>query len=189
MPVRPLILASASPRRRELLTAAGLSFTTCPVDIDESFRQGETPEAHVERLARQKAEAALERHAEAVVLGADTVVVISGRVLGKPRDGAEARDMLSSLAGTSHDVLTGIALLSARRTVVEHARTTVWMAPMSAGEIAEYVGSGEPFDKAGAYAIQGLASRFIERIAGNYANVVGLPVSLVYARLKDYPEW
>jgi septum formation protein len=183
-----LILASSSPRRADLLTAAGIAFQAVAVEVDESVRWMEPPGEHVRRLAREKAEAALARFPDALVLGADTIVHVSGEILSKPRDAADAIRMLRLLSGREHDVLTGVALVSARRTVVELARTRVWVSPLSEQEIVEYVATGEPLDKAGAYAIQGLGSRFIDRIQGNYSNVVGLPVSLVYRLLKGYSE-
>src|SRR5262249_41030803 len=123
-----------------------------------------------------------------VVLGADTVVVIRGHILGKPRDAEDAARMLRALAGQAHDVLTGVALSSARETTVDLARTRVWFSPLSEDEIADYVASGEAHDKAGAYGIQGRASKFVMRIDGSYSNVVGLPVALVYRLLKGYSE-
>lgn len=179
-----LILASASPRRADLLTAAGIEFEAWPVDLDETPLPGETPEAHVQRLSASKARAALERRPGSVVLGADTVVVLDGRILGKPRDADEARAMLAALACRQHDVLTGVALVSADECVEDVCRTRVWFSSLSLKEIDEYVASGEPMDKAGAYGIQGLASRFVERIDGSYTNVVGLPVELVARLLK-----
>jgi nucleoside triphosphate pyrophosphatase len=183
-----LVLASASPRRRELLAAAGIRFEVLPVDIDETPADGESPDDHVKRLAREKAGAAFAERPDTVVLGADTVVVAGGAILGKPRDAEDAARMLRALAGRAHQVLTGVAVTGRRGTVVEVARTRVWFHPLSDGEIADYVASGEPHDKAGAYAIQGLASKFVERIDGSYSNVVGLPVALVYRLLKGYPE-
>lgn len=180
-----LILASASPRRAELLTAAGIEFEPWPVGLDETALPGETPEAHVQRLAASKARAALERHPDSLVLGADTVVVLEGRILGKPRDAGEARAMLAALAGRHHDVLTGVALVSAGECVQDLCRTRVWFSTLSGQDIDEYVASGEPMDKAGAYGIQGLASRFVERIDGSYTNVVGLPVELVARLLQE----
>ena len=183
-----LILASASPRRRELLAAAGIAFETLSVDIDETHRNGETPDGFVRRLAREKADAAAFRRPGAVVLGADTIVLIDGQILGKPRDLADASRMLHLLSGRPHEVLTGIALVGLGEVISEIARTTVWFGTLSSQEIAAYVESGEPLDKAGAYAIQGLASRFVDRIDGSYSNVVGLPVALVYRLLKGYSE-
>jgi septum formation protein len=182
-----VILASASPRRAALLTAAGIPFEALPVDIDETPRPGETPEAHVRRLAAEKARTAAPRRPGATVLGADTVVVVEGRILGKPRDLADAAAMLRLLSGRAHEVLTGVAVLepAGSEMVVETARTGVWFCPLSDEDIAQYVATGEPMDKAGAYAIQGIASRFVERIDGSYSNVVGLPVALVDRLLRQ----
>lgn len=167
--------------------AARIAFDVVAADIDESIGPGEAPVDHVQRLAVEKAEAVSRTHQDAIVLGADTVVVVEGAILGKPRDVAEAKEMLGRLSGTSHAVLTGVALVSRGHRVVTYAETRVWMRGLSMAELDDYVASGEPMDKAGAYAIQGMASRFVERIDGSYSNVVGLPVSLVYGLLKDYP--
>ncbi len=183
-----LILASQSPRRGELLTAAGIPFEAAAVEIDESFLKLEPPGDHVRRLALAKAQAIFAKHPTALVLGADTIVLIGGEMMGKPRDHEDATYMLRMLSGREHEVLTGLALVSQHRTVVEVARTKVWFNPLTEAEIADYVASGEPLDKAGAYAIQGLGSRFIDRIQGSYSNVVGLPVALVYRLLKGYPD-
>jgi septum formation protein len=181
--VSPLVLASASPRRRELLAAAAVPFTVETADVDESVHPGEPPDAYVLRLAEAKARAVLERHPGAWVLGADTTVVVDGRILAKPDDAEDAARMLEELQGRAHDVLTGVALVSAGTSDVVVDRTRVWFAPMTAAEIAGYVASGEPMDKAGAYGIQGLASRWITRVEGSYPNVVGLPVAVVYELL------
>ncbi|MFN8641869.1 MAG: Maf family protein [Candidatus Binatia bacterium] len=182
----PLVLASASPRRAELLEAAGYEFDVDTADVDETPRPGEAPEAYVQRLALAKALAVAARHTEAMVLGADTTVVVDGTILGKPADAAEARTMLQRLAGHAHEVLTGVALVCGPWTRVEVATTRVWFLPLTPEEIDGYVASGEPMDKAGAYAIQGRASRFASRIDGSYSNVVGLPVALVHQRLLEY---
>lgn len=180
-----IVLASASPRRAELLAAAGIQFRVQAADVDESTQPKEEPRAYVTRLARAKA-AAVSRTVEtnALVLGADTVVVVDGRCLGKPRDDEEAAAMLRRLSGRAHEVLTGIALRHPSGTAVECATTVVTFIPLSAAEIAWYVGTGEPRDKAGAYGIQGRASRFVARLEGSYSNVVGLPVELVYRHLR-----
>jgi len=183
-----LVLASSSPRRAELLRAAGIPFEIYPVAIDESVLRLEPPGEHVRRLARQKAQVAFAANAAAVILGADTIVVVGGEIMSKPRDSADAVRMLRLLSGREHEVLTGVALVAQRGTAVEVARTRVWVNPLSEDEIRDYVATGEPLDKAGAYAIQGLGSKFIDRIQGSYSNVVGLPVSLVYRLLKGYPE-
>jgi septum formation protein len=178
-----LILASASPRRAEILRSVGWPFEALAVDIDETRHQDEGAVAYVGRLAREKAQAAAgTRGPGATIIGADTVVVIEEEILGKPRDEDDARRMLRQLSGRWHQVLTGVALLGGEpaETRVAHAETEVKFAVMSANEIDWYVASGEPMDKAGAYAIQGLGSRFIEEIKGEYFNVVGLPVRLLY---------
>ena len=179
-----LILASASPRRAELLRAAGIMFEAVPANIDETPLAGEAPHAHVLRLAEEKARAAAAQRPEAVVLGADTVVVVGDRMLGKPRDQADAAAMLQMLSGREHQVLTGVTLVSPTAVKTGVDVTNVQFARLTDTEIAWYVASGEPMDKAGAYAIQGLASRFVDRIDGSYSNVVGLPVPLVYRLLK-----
>jgi septum formation protein len=183
-----LVLASSSPRRAELLRAAGIPFEVVPVAIDESVRKLEPPGDHVRRLAREKAEVAAAQLPSRVILGADTIVLVGGEMMGKPRDARDATRMLRLLSGREHEVLTGVAVLAPRGPAIEVARTRVWVNPLSEAEIAEYVATGEPLDKAGGYGIQGLGSKFIDRIQGSYSNVVGLPVALVYRLLKGYPE-
>ncbi len=179
-----LVLASASPRRAELLRAAGFTFDIHPVDLDERLLPGESPEAYVRRLATAKASEVVRRISGSVVIGADTTVVVDEHILGKPDDDRQAAEMLQMLSGRSHDVLTGVAVArgTAQLAVVECTR--VHFLQLSPAEIAWYVGSGEPRDKAGAYAVQGLASRFIDRIEGSYSNVVGLPIASVYQLLR-----
>jgi septum formation protein len=194
-----LILASASPRRAEILRRAGIPFRARAAHVDETILPGETPGACVRRLARLKAEA-VSRSGE-IVLGADTVVVAGGRILGKPRNARDAARMLRLLSGRAHEVITGICLLragdarssaaasngraaSGRVYICDAVTTRVWFRRLSRTEIAGYVASGEPMDKAGAYAIQGLASKFVTRIEGCYFNVVGLPVSRVWEILQ-----
>ena len=179
-----LVLASTSPRRADLLRSAGFGFDIDATSIDESVLVGESPAAHVRRLAREKAGVTAARHLEAAVLGADTVVVIDDLILGKPSDAADAGRMLTRLQGRTHEVVTGIALWCAGRVEEAVETSAVTFAPMSEDEIAWYVGSGEPQDKAGAYAIQGLGSRFVTRISGSYSNVVGLPMARVYRLLQ-----
>ncbi len=178
-----LILASRSPRRREILTCAGIPHLVRPAEVDESVRDGEGAEAYAKRVAREKAEA-VEAGPNDVVLGADTVVVVGGEILLKPADDADARRMLRLLAGREHFVITGICLRGAGGVVEDAETTRVRFLPLSDQEIEAYIASGEPADKAGAYAIQGLASKFIDRIDGCYFNVVGLPVAKVYALLR-----
>jgi septum formation protein len=177
-----LVLASRSPRRAELLTAAGIEFTIRTADIDETPRAGEDPMDYVLRLAEEKA-CAVPCNADETILAADTTVVLDGEILGKPVDRADAARMLGALSGRKHEVITGVCLRSPHRTVCEACVTAVWFAPLIAAEIEEYVCSDEPMDKAGAYGIQGVASRYIDRIEGSYTNVVGLPVALVYRLL------
>ena len=184
-----LVLASQSPRRSEILRQAGISFTVRTAPVDESPLPGEPPEDYVQRLAEMKARAvpcAVSSTDAEIVLGADTTVVVDGEMLGKPVDTADARRMIAMLEGRRHRVMTGICLLRGAEIVRDCAVTQVWFAPMSAAEIDEYAASGEPMDKAGAYAIQGLASKYVEKIEGCYFNVVGLPVELVYRRFKYF---
>jgi len=214
-----LVLASASPRRAELLRAAGFTFETCAVDIDEAARAGEAPASYVRRLAAEKsARASVAVHGsagttgpgkttgppkaghdvrvqektvqeelvgqgEVVVLGADTAVVVDGEIVAKPRDNREAAAMLSRLSGRRHEVMTGVSLRVRAYEVGRVETTVVYFAALTPAEIAWYVASGEGLDKAGAYGIQGLASRFIPRIEGSYSNVVGLPLQCVYELL------
>lgn len=182
-----LVLASASPRRRELLAAAGYRFAVVTADIDETPRREEAAAAYVARLAEAKALTVLDEHPDTLVIGADTTVVVDGDILAKPADAAEATAMLERLQGRAHEVLTGVALVAAGWSRVTVAATTVWFAAMTADEVAAYVSSGEPMDKAGAYGIQGRAARYVTRIDGSYSNVVGLPVAVVHELLAGYP--
>jgi septum formation protein len=182
--LRQLVLASQSPRRSELLAVAGFRFSVRVKPVEEVRRAGESPVDYARRLAQAKAEAAWES-ADEIVLGADTVVVIDERVLEKPADAADARGMLRLLSGREHAVITGICLLHRDGMIVDHSATQVRFAPLTESEIAAYVASAEPFDKAGAYAIQGLASKFVESVDGCYFNVMGLPLSLVYHHWKS----
>lgn len=177
-----LILASASPRRAELLTAAGFRFEVASADIDERCLDGEAPTAYVERLAVEKAARAFARMgepADVVVLAADTAVVVDGEILGKPRDLADSARMLRRLSGRTHEVLTGVCARTAGDTLAVVESTAVRVVALSEADVAWYVASGEGMDKAGGYGIQGLASRFVARIEGSYSNVVGLPVAVV----------
>jgi len=188
-----LILASASPRRSELLANAGYAFEILSVPVDEDALPGESAPAMVRRLAGNKARAA-QRAAKLdprfagksnlLFLGADTIVTVDGQILGKPRDAADARRMLHLLSGRTHQVMTGVALLADDIEEIAAETTEVTFASLSETEIAEYVGTGDPMDKAGAYAIQGYASRWVPRIRGCYFNVVGLPISLVTALVE-----
>ena len=182
-----LLLASSSPRRAEILRISGWPFQTLSVTVDESLRRGETAVNYVKRLALEKAKAAAAVCSASLMVGADTTVVIDEKILGKPRDAAAARLMLQTLQGRWHVVLTGIALLSAESATpkVAHESTEVRFAAMNEDEIRWYVETGEPMDKAGAYAIQGQGARFIEGIKGDYFNVMGLPLRLLYELVRD----
>jgi septum formation protein len=182
-----LILASASPRRRELLTQAGFQFEVQASSVPESLRPEEDPIRFTTRLAREKAEAVFAERTSSVplvVLGADTVVVCDGEVLGKPVDAADAARMLLLLSGRTHHVVTGVAVVWGATVEVAAEVTQVTMRTLSPDEVASYVAGGEPMDKAGAYAIQGYAGRWIPRISGCYFNVVGLPIALVTSLLE-----
>ena len=187
-----LVLASASPRRRELLTQAGYTFEVRPAHIPEDPREGEDPVAYVTRLAREKAEVVFRElnangNAEAalVILGADTTVTLDNHLLGKPEDAADAARMLRMLSGRSHHVITGVAVVTAEAVEVAAEVTAVRFLTLTDEEIAVYVATGEPMDKAGAYGIQGLAARWIPRVEGCYFNVVGLPLALVSTLLES----
>jgi septum formation protein len=192
-----LVLASASPRRQELLRNAGIPFTVSPTNIPEQPRAGEKPRACAERLAREKARAAFAQHPGQPVLGADTIVVVDSEILGKPRDEADAMRMLRLLSGRTHQVITGVCLVGPQlrtgnkkpETGFEETLsevTLVTMTTLTNDDIRAYIATGEPMDKAGAYAIQGRASGWIPRIEGDYFNVVGLPVALVHSMLQKY---
>jgi septum formation protein len=183
-----VVLASSSPRRQQLLLQMGADFVVAVPDIDETLLPGEEPAAHVERLALEKARAVAHGRGAGVILGSDTIVVLDGRVLGKPADPDEARAMLAMLSGHTHTVFTGFALIdiASGRTIVEHVRTQVTFRRLDDAEIAHYVAGGAPRDKAGAYGIQDdFGAVFIERIEGDYYTVVGLPVCRVFVALRE----
>ena len=185
----PLILASASPRRVEILNALGIPFETDPADVDETLLPGESAEGAAARLAADKADAVAGRHPDRWVLAADTLVEVGGAILGKPSDASDAARMLALLAGREHRVVTGVRVRRGAdpgRGLVQESRVEI--APMSAAEIAWYVGTGEPMDKAGAYAVQGLGSRFIESVKGSYTNVMGLPARGDLPAAQRYPR-
>jgi len=175
-----IVLASSSPRRKEILASLRLLFEARAADVDESLLPGESAFDAVERLARVKAERVAAETLDALVVAADTLVVLEGEALGKPRDRADARRMLSALAGRAHDVVTGVACARGGRVVSGRETTRVVFAPMSRAEIEAYAASGEPDDKAGAYALQGIGGLFVERVEGSPSNVVGLPMRLLY---------
>lgn len=182
----PFILASASPRRFELLRLLGLDFTVIPSDADETFRKDESPPAHALRLSVEKAGLIAAAYPGSWVLGADTIVVINGEVLGKPADPAEARQMLGKLSARIHSVFTGFTLArqDARTTVSEVVESTVLFREIAEDEMAWYLNSPEPYDKAGAYAVQGSGAFFIKEIRGSYTNVMGLPLCEFVDQLK-----
>jgi septum formation protein len=178
-----VILASASPRRRELLTLIGIDHEVRPANIDESYLDGETPREHAERLAREKA-AAIDVE-DAVTIGSDTIVVVDGDVLGKPRDRQHARDMLRRLSGRSHVVMTGVAARWQGKTVSGLEEVGVTFRDLTDDEIARYVDTGEPMDKAGAYGIQGYGATIVDRVDGDYFAVMGLALNRLVRLLRD----
>jgi septum formation protein len=192
-----LILASASPRRQELLRAAGIAITVQPTNLPEVPQEGEAPKIFAERMAREKAWAVFKDHPSDYVLGADTIVVMDKQILGKPANRQDAERMLRMLSGHTHEVTTGVCIMGPKSSAnttgktepalgdTRSETTRVTMYKLSDEEIKSYVDSGEPMDKAGAYAIQGMASRWIPRVEGDYSNVVGLPIALVYRMLKE----
>jgi septum formation protein len=182
----PIVLASASPRRQELLNNAGIPFVVRPADIPETPMQGESPQAFAERMAVEKARAIRAATPEGIILAADTVVAVGIEILGKPENADDADRMLRLLSDRTHCVITAVCLLGENFEDVRSETTAVHFAAMSDAEISEYVASAEPMDKAGAYAIQGRASRWISKIEGDYYNVVGLPVDLVWRMLREH---
>ena len=181
-----IILASASPRRVELLHSAGIAFEVRPGEIDETYLDGEAPEAHALRLAGEKARDVARMHEGRFFIGADTIVVSQGEVMGKPRDAADAERMLGKLSGTAHEVITGFSVFDREtgREIAEAVKTLVYFKPLRPDEIQAYIATGCPFDKAGAYAIQGNAAYMIRGIEGSYTNVVGLPLCEVVEALR-----
>lgn len=185
-----IILASASPRRAELLRSAAIPFTVDVADIAEDAKAGEKPVEHAARLAREKAEVVANRNPGKIVLGADTIVLVDDQILGKPRDPADAKRMLRLLSGRAHQVITGVAIVflesEYRKLETRSEKTKVFFDKLTSADIEAYIATREPMDKAGAYAIQGIASRWITKIEGDYANVVGLPVALVWEMLQKF---
>lgn len=182
-----LILASGSPRRKDLLESLGIRFEVVPADVDESFLPSEAPADVVRRLALEKAREVSKMFEKHWILGADTIVVIDGQILGKPVDKSEAKTMLGKLAGRTHEVFTGYALVNlngAERVVSDFCRSEVFIRDLSEQEIEEYIETGEPLDKAGAYAIQGIGAAIVQGVNGSYTNVVGLPLCEVARELK-----
>jgi septum formation protein len=180
-----IVLASSSPRRREILLSLGLPFEARATDVDETLLPGESAFDEAERLARAKAGAAAVGAPEALVVAADTLVILEGVALGKPKDRGDVRRMLAALAGRAHDVVTGVACAREGRIVSGRETTLVAFGPMSPAEIEEYAATGEADDKAGAYALQGIGGLFVERVEGSPSNVVGLPVRLLYLLARE----
>ena len=180
------VLASSSPRRRELLASIGLQFDVVPSSVPEELQRGETAEEYVIRLARQKAAAVAETNRDRWVIAADTIVVLGNQILEKPRDAADAKRMLAAIAGQTHVVYTGVTVKCLQKNYADThvAASEVRILPLQTKEIDWYVGTGEPLDKAGAYAAQGLGALFIESIHGSYTNVVGLPLALLFQMLR-----
>ena len=184
--MQPLILASASPRRQELLTLLNLPFTTFPTDVDETLPDSISPIEAVQQLAYKKAEAALQAHNGSIIIGCDTIVVHNNQILGKPADHEDALQMLSQLSDETHDVYTGVCILSNQQTLLFYEKTEVTFWELTQQEILAYIESGEPFDKAGSYGIQGKAALFVKGIRGDYYNVVGLPISRLQRELSAF---
>ena len=181
-----LVLASASPRRREMLSRIGLEFMLAPAEIDESLKPGEPAPDAACRLAVAKAKAVVKRHADAIILAADTLVVLGENIMGKPASPSQARDMLRALSGREHRVITGFCVLSPRWIESGSVCSVVKFRELSAAEVAAYVHSGEPMDKAGAYAVQGQGAALVERVEGSYTNVVGMPLACIVDILISY---
>lgn len=184
--MKRIILASASPRRRELMTLAGYDFDVICADINETVPKNAAPDEVVKSLALQKAQAVAEAHRDAIVVGSDTVVALDGKILGKPHSENEAAEMLRSLSGRTHKVYTGVAIVCGEKVKNFFEETTVEFYPLSDAEIGKYVATGEPMDKAGAYGIQGRGALLVRKIDGDYFNVMGLPISEVYREMRDF---
>jgi septum formation protein len=182
------VLASGSPRRKELLAGIGLEFEVLPSDVEEMALDGELPQDQVCRLALEKAADVAKKRPESWILGADTIVVIDGLILGKPRDAAEAHEMLARLSGRTHEVYTGYAIINSlipEAQLVRFVNSKVYIRSLTEREIGDYISTGEPMDKAGSYAIQGIGAAVVQSVSGSYTNVVGLPLCEVAQDLKD----
>jgi len=184
--MKPFVLASQSPRRKQLLEQVGLTFTIIPSEVEEKILNTDSPEEVVASLAHQKAMDVFSRHSDQLILAADTVVTIDEMILGKPVNKQEAKNMLQQLSGRDHHVLTGVTLLSKNKQMTFVEKTHVHFYPLTNEEITSYISSGEPFDKAGGYGIQGLGSTLVEKINGDYFTIVGLPIAKVVRALKEF---
>lgn len=187
--MKKLILASQSPRRKELLEKCGIPFICIPADIDESIHEKNDLKDEIKELAYRKAKHILDTHEDAVVLGSDTIVTMDGKILGKPRDDQEAFNMIHDLQGHTHHVITGLCLLSKDKRYSDVSVSAVTFSPMSDQEIWDYVSTGECKDKAGAYGIQGYGGKYISSIEGDYYAIMGLPLNMVYEALKDIESY
>jgi len=187
-PTRPIILASASPRRKELLEKIGLKFTVDPTEFPEEMRTDLRPEGLAKAISMGKAMAAARKHPGSIIIAADTFGVLRGKIIGKPKDANDARQILRAMSGKSHRVITGFTILdtSSKKWVTRSIETRVYFRKLNDEEIESYVKSGEPLDKAGAYGIQGLGAVIVEKIVGDYYNVMGLPLSAVTESLKEF---
>lgn len=183
--MKKIILASKSPRRKELLEKCGIEFECMPMNIDESLNEGDTLEEKIRILSQRKASACLAAYPDAVVIGSDTIVTVDEKILGKPKNREEAKEMLRELSGRTHRVITGLCIIGSARTYTDVSVSEVTFAPLSEEEIDAYTESGECDDKAGSYAIQGLGGKFITHISGDYYAIMGLPLNLVYEELKN----
>ncbi|MBQ8228896.1 MAG: septum formation inhibitor Maf [Clostridia bacterium] len=183
--MKDIILASASPRRRELLQLAGVNFTVDVADADETLENGISPDEAVKKLAQIKAKAVFAKHPDSIVIGADTVVAIDGKILGKPKNYNEANEMLNMLSGKKHYVFTGVCIMTNEKATVLCQKTAVEFYSLSQNEIDEYISSGDCFDKAGGYGIQTNGCVLVKGIEGDYFNVVGLPVAETVRALKE----
>jgi len=183
--VKQIILASQSPRRKELLEKCGYAFLTEPADIDETINEDHDLCEEIQRLSRRKAEHVLKKHPGSIVIGSDTIVVVDNKILGKPKDHEEAKSMLKQLSNRAHQVITGICIMSNQRVYTDAVSSDVHFSNLSDKEILDYIATGECDDKAGAYAIQGYGAKFINRIEGDYYSIMGFPLHLVYEELKN----
>ena len=181
-----IILASGSPRRKELFSWLGLDFETKVPEVDESIRSGEEPGDYCSRISGDKAQSIHRSNRQALIVAADTIVVVHGKILGKPADASDALSQLRLLQGAMHEVYTGYTITHETRSITRVIRTRVYFRPMSDGEITWYISTGEPMDKAGSYGLQGIGALFIESIEGSYTNVIGLPMSDLYNDLKGF---
>lgn len=183
--MKQMILASKSPRRKELLQKCDIPFICIPADIDETLKEDVSLEEAIKELSLRKAKTVFNDHHDAIVIGSDTIVTLNNKVLGKPKDDKDAFNMLKQLQGNTHTVITGLAILSDKRTFNTYAKTKVTFAPMNDEEILSYIQTGEGRDKAGSYGVQGFGGRYITKIDGDFYTVMGLPLNIVYEELKN----